>query len=156
MRCSDVRENLGRAADGELDAGTAAALQAHLGGCPDCAARRLGLERLGALLAALPAEPVPGGLERSILEAARFLPPRPAPSRHPFLAAAGRVAAALLVALSGLYLGLRFSQIQRGGEAPGPAALAADPLAPDTAPFRLVPPGTPGAVALDLLDPEAR
>lgn len=155
MRCPEVLERLGGYADGELAAPLAQALEEHLRACPSCEARHRALRGLGALLTTLPAEEAPEGLERAILEAARFRAPRPAPVRHPALALAGRVAAALLIALSGLYLGLRLSAVQQASAAPPAAAAPGDPLSPDTAPFQLVPPDSPGALCLALAAPEA-
>jgi len=150
MRCSDARDNLGRLADGELDPAAARLVEAHLAGCPACEAERVALVALGARLSALPPEPVPAGLEASILQAARFRTPRSVPTHRPALALLGRVAAAVLIALSGLYLGLRLSAVQQVAAASPSPAVAADPLAPDTAPFQLVPPGSPGALCLAL------
>lgn len=154
MRCPEVLERLGRFTDGELAAPAAQAVEEHLRACPACEARHGALRGLGPLLAVLPAEEAPEGLEGAILEAARFRRPRPVPVRHPALALVGRFAAALLIALSGLYLGLRLSSVQQAAAAPPDAAAAGDPLRPDTAPFQLVPPDSPGALCLALAAPE--
>jgi len=155
MRCSDVREKLGRLTDGELEPASARAVGEHLEACSACAAERAAIDALEARLAALPAEPVPASLEASILQAARFRTPRPLAAHAPALALVGRVAAAALIALAGLYLGLRLSAVQQAAAAAPAPAIPSNPLAPDTAPFHLVPPGSPGALCLALAEKEA-
>lgn len=59
MTCDQAIGRIGEYADGELPAADAAALKAHLDGCPACAAELDGIARLDALLRRVPAAGAP-------------------------------------------------------------------------------------------------
>ena len=106
MSCLRTRQMLDAWLDGELDAGTNAALAEHAAGCPDCRALRGERERLRADLRAAPRHAAPAALKGTI--AARVRQARPPVVRVPrmltwwqALALAGATGAlAVLVTLS--------------------------------------------------------
>ncbi len=59
MDCTNVRENLILLEDGIVTEVDRRALEAHLAGCPDCAARREQYAAVGRSLRALPRNPIP-------------------------------------------------------------------------------------------------
>lgn len=68
MRC-DREQMLSRYAAGECDPRERAAIAAHLGGCPGCAARLAELRELDALLDLWQPEPAPEDLLESVMQA---------------------------------------------------------------------------------------
>lgn len=114
--------------DGELDAGTARALETHLGGCAECRAVADDLRRLSARARALPVVPPTAdlwqGIEARIHEAG-IVPLRPAPRKGMFLSWPRLAAAAVLLGLASggaVYAALHFR--------PQPEVVAAVPVAP--------------------------
>ena len=65
-------ERLNEYLDGALPPGEAAALRAHLAGCPDCAARLAGLARVFAALSDLPDEAPSRDLSAGVLAELRI------------------------------------------------------------------------------------
>jgi hypothetical protein len=134
VTCHDARELFSAEIDGALDAGEAASLQAHLGGCPEC---RRELARFRATIAVLHSvEPVraPAGFVDRVLEAAR--PPSwterlrrrlvaPLALRGPIA-----VTVTVLVAVSALYLYERTPELHRGFEVASPPAPAEQAMRP--------------------------
>ena len=154
MRCGEAQKMAGRYVEGELGGAASDDLRAHAAGCPSCATELKALEELGVALASLPDELPPPGLASAIVEAARFYPVnkyRVAPMH-----VLGRIAAALLVAASGLYLGVRFQASYASAAAPPAQASRAEATLPETGEFELIPPDSPGALCLALLESKAR
>lgn len=155
MRCEQVRSRLGAYADGELGGEIREGLEAHLAACRVCAGEMASLRALGTLLGGLPAPPVPAGLESSILDAA---------ARHPLgtrrtprlWSSVLRVAAAILVALAGAYLGARSSGLPAAAVemARAPGGDSVESLYEQS--FALLPADSPGAGVLALYEEEGR
>ena len=79
MSCLRTRQMLDAWLDGELDAGTSAALARHAAGCPECGALRNTREDLRAALRAAPRLAAPASLRRALgagFKAARRPVPR--------------------------------------------------------------------------------
>ncbi len=66
MSCEDVERDLDAYVDRELDAGPAAALRDHLGGCAACRRRVADREALGRLVRSAPYWPAPNRLRRRV------------------------------------------------------------------------------------------
>lgn len=156
MRCDPFRERLGAYADGEVGGELRASLELHLETCSPCRTELAALRALGNLLEELPAPAPPEGLDASILKEASRIRPLPgrAGSLWPILA---RAAAVILVALTALVLGMRSSGIS----SPPPAQVpqqsvtgSAEELYAGS--FELLPPDSPGAQYLSLLQEEGR
>lgn len=81
MSCLRTRQMLDAWLDGELDAGTSAALAGHAAGCPDCRALRGERERLRADLRTAQRHAAPAALKAAI--AARVRQARPPAARAP-------------------------------------------------------------------------
>jgi anti-sigma factor RsiW len=64
--CHDTWEVLEEFRRGELDPGVAAAVEAHLQGCPACRRLREGADAVSGLVRTLPRRPAPAGLARAI------------------------------------------------------------------------------------------
>jgi hypothetical protein len=147
VTCHDARELFSAEIDGALDAGEAAGLQAHLGGCSEC---RRELARFRATIAVLHSvEPVraPAGFVDRVLEAAR--PPSwterlrrrlvaPLALRGPIA-----VTVTVLVAVSALYLYERTPELQRGFEVASPPAPAQQAMPPAPLPAAPAPQALP-------------
>ncbi|MCI4398873.1 MAG: zf-HC2 domain-containing protein [Acidobacteria bacterium] len=154
MRCGEAQKMAGRYVDGELSPGMGEKLRAHAAGCPSCAAELKRLKELGEALALLPEELPPEGLAQAIIAASRFIPVgrnRVAPMQM-----FGRIAAALLIAASGLYLGARFQTSYASAAAQPVQASRAEATLPETGEFELIPPDSPGALCLALLESGTR
>ncbi|HYI18469.1 MAG TPA: zf-HC2 domain-containing protein [Solirubrobacteraceae bacterium] len=85
--CEHVRPDLGAYALGALEPAEAAAVEAHLPGCPDCAAELARLEPLPGLVAradGLEIPPPPAALEERILDRVATSRPRDARRPHRF------------------------------------------------------------------------
>ncbi len=109
--CDSFRPLLHDRLDGELSAGAAEALDAHLATCPDCRSLAAGLSAVRSGLLALPEHPLPPDSLEEILERT-VRGPRDRvrlAARWPAWAAAAAVAALVLILL-------------RGPLPPGPAA----------------------------------
>jgi anti-sigma factor RsiW len=85
--------------DGELDAASERALEAHLAACPACSAYAAGLAPLRALAAELPREHAPADLPARVAAGLGTRRPRRGPARRPLWRLAPALAAALAVAL---------------------------------------------------------
>ncbi len=141
----------GRYVDGELAHEMGEQLRAHAAGCPSCAAALQELKDLRGLLSSLPDGAPPVGFASAIVEAARFSrfsTPRHLSPTHIW----GRIAAALLIASSGLYLGIRFQAAYTSVAKPPAQTVSAGAALSETAEFELVPPQSPGALCLALLE----
>lgn len=107
MLCAEVREELTEYQLGLLDEAEAARLRLHLDGCADCREELATLERMDALIAPTEQYAAPEGMWMGIH--ARMKPRQAAwwrawfQSPRPALA----MAAALLLAVAGIWLGLR-------------------------------------------------
>jgi len=103
VNCQDVEARLGAYLDDELDAAEAAAVAAHLKGCPRCGEH---LDRLRAVRAALraelPAYRAPDTLRMRVRDAVRESAPEVAPPRTPVWSWLA-VAAALVLAVVGTW-----------------------------------------------------
>jgi len=64
--CHDAWEVLEEYRRGELDPGVAAAVEAHLRGCPSCRRLREGADAVSTLIRTLPRSPAPAGLARAV------------------------------------------------------------------------------------------
>ena len=155
MRCEEVRMRLGALLDGEAGSGLGQDLEAHLDACQECGKEMAALRALGDLILGLAEPAVPVDLEASILEVSlRARPGVHGPSRR--WAGALRIAAALLVALAGAYLGARSMRppaSPSGGAAPA-AAGSVESLYEGS--FALLPEGSAGAAVLALYQEEGR
>lgn len=117
MDCRDCMRLSGRYVDGEAAPAEAAALEAHLEGCPRCARRIADLGLLARAHAGLGEAALPEGLARRIVAASRKAAAGPA------LIAGGRLAAivaaaAAAVVLLGIYAGSFISRSYFGETAP--------------------------------------
>ena len=104
MNCDETFELLGALADGELDPARRAAVESHLSGCADCAARKRGLEALSsALRTEATYHRAPAGLRAMVGRALREADsPAPAPvAGRAFSSWRARVAPALAGAAVG-------------------------------------------------------
>jgi anti-sigma factor RsiW len=163
MNCRYAHRHLSAFQDGELSPRRAAAVRLHLDRCPDCRGRLDALRDLRFSLAALDSPAPPAGLAGRILQAAQDRRPLSPLHRFPApewlrpsweLRVAG-VAAAILCALAGAWLGSRLAL--QPSAAPVPVAArqvsSADPLQPIySEPFRLLPSGAPGTEYLTLME----
>lgn len=96
MEHEECRENLSAYLDGELPPQGRLAVEAHLAGCPACAAELAGLRGVSAAFKAGAERPLPPGLKAAVLEAAR--PASPFKSfLKPALAFSAAAAAVLVV-----------------------------------------------------------
>jgi hypothetical protein len=156
MRCERVLAMLGAYADGEVAGETRARLDEHLATCEGCRTELATLGSLGKLLTGLPAPALPDNLEAFILDAVMS-----SPSQHRRTAPLGslllRAAAALLVAMTGAYLGMRSSGLWPASPPP-PAypSAAASVESMYAGSFDLLPPDSPGAQVLALFQEEGR
>ena len=119
MRCFFARRWLSPYVDGELPSGRAARLEAHLSGCPRCAAELAEHRAVWQELAGLPCSSPPPGLEHRIASAAGQ---RGNPAAGGLLRLRPRFAFGLAVGLSaavGVALGVLVSG--SGGPSGGPA-----------------------------------
>lgn len=96
MTCDKALELMSAALDGELTKQEAAALQAHLDGCPDCRAADAQLRGMDAFLKEAEYEP-PAALHTNVMRAVRQ---EKAASRRRFWAPAGLIAAAAALVLT--------------------------------------------------------
>ncbi len=146
---------MGREVDGELAGGLWAELSAHLKNCRTCLSEFEEMKDLRALVASLPAQEPSAGLAAMIVEAARFKRTSVEPPLSP-AAVLGRIAAALLIAAAGLYLGARFQSSYASSGAPAATVSQDVSAAGQAGEFQLVPPDSPGAQCLALLEGKSR
>jgi anti-sigma factor RsiW len=155
MACERVRSRLGAYADGELGDDLRREFAEHLADCAGCAEELASLRALGALLGRLPTPPAPLGLESAILGAALRSDMRVRRSSRLWSSVLG-VAAALLVALVGAYLGLRSSKLPSAPVeiARAPAGDPVERLYEQS--LALLPADSPGAEVLSLYEEGGR
>jgi len=97
MTCDEIRPNLDRYVDGELDEPTRRAVETHLPRCPECAKELELLEALtGATAGVLPKLPAPGGFDSAVMNR---LPRHPVNPFVPMWLTWNRVALAAVVLL---------------------------------------------------------
>ena len=140
MTCDEIQERLEAFVDGELEAGTAAAIEAHLAGCEACAAEHSLTEAVRRELRALPElDAPPAVLGRVLSEAGRdrFRPAETRPTRSGRPAWAAWAAAAFTAVVLGAAMLLGPSR-QPSPPDVGPApdasladAMSADAMSPD-------------------------
>ncbi len=112
MNCEEAQRSLSAYLDGELPPQAAGELRRHLSECAQCAGGLEELRRLEAALDALPGTYVPAGFARRVREAAQAGRVR----RMPFGGTLTR-AAAVLMAVAGLYCGVQTGRAVGGGPA---------------------------------------
>ena len=116
MRCSEVQQKLDLFTTQELAPSVRARILTHLESCAECREALARLRRLGNLLAASPAPPVPEGFASRVVARAKEQQPvaatrRPAPTRSSRLAwnrlrfAAGTAAALAVGLVLGMFMG---------------------------------------------------
>ena len=106
MRCAEFKEQLGAYALGALEPAEAAAVEAHLAACPECAAELARLEPLPRLVAraeGLEIPPAPAALEERILDRVAASRPR---RRHGLLRRPRRFGTLAATALAGVAIGV--------------------------------------------------
>ncbi len=120
MACDEMHLLVQADVDGELAAGEAARVVAHMAGCPACAALHRRLRTLSSDVRALPRATAPASLRASILAAGR---PGAAPARRPQRGAwwnwNGRLGAAFAAGMAAAVVG---AVLLRGGDAAGDLA----------------------------------
>jgi hypothetical protein len=113
--CEHIRPDLGAYALGALDPAEAAAVEAHLAACPDCAAELARLQPLPAMIAraeGLEIPPPPVALEERILDSVAASRPRRARRRRLFPSA--RIRTIAVAALAGAALGVGATMLATG------------------------------------------
>jgi hypothetical protein len=129
MNCAQVRERLPGLLYGDLDGAEAAEVEKHRTGCPACQKESASLERLRRALDAVPAAPAaPVDFPRLYADAARLQQRQLRRWRRSALALLG--AAAVLLAVVGLKLELRFEANQFVVRWGAPAETAPPPELP--------------------------
>jgi hypothetical protein len=139
MSCDDARARFSELADGRLDAAQRAAVETHVGACPECRQEWVGFGRTLSLLQALPRHRAPAGFAERVLAAAH---PTPRPRRL-FLPLSVKLplgaAALVLVIVGGVWFVQRTPEYRQVATAPPPSAAPTEPRPGDElAPTSLV------------------
>lgn len=141
MSHDELKAQVADLAIGALEGAEARRVEAHLAGCPECAAELASLRGTAGLFRSLPELAAPAAGEASLLEGARRAADRLAEARHPAwrvprwllalaLGGAGAAAAVLVTLQVGRAPESRFAEGRGALEGPGTAAqLDAAPLA---------------------------